>query len=409
MSSTLAEAIRRLDKAETAGDPAAFDKAARAVLDAERAVEPAPEPGAAGASLLATIHAHGDDPAGAIGDWVRGEGARHMAWLAPPALAPLADWRGMPAPAPVIWRDDPAAPELSSPDAVLSVGECAVLSAPGGLGKSYVTISLAKAAGTAHAHGKTYGATCGFRVKAGPVVIVNYEDSPVRIAERLERMGANDDVWNAVHVAQDPAPLFEADPDERGRMRRGPGWDPLWRVVRRLQPSLVVVDPASAALIDVSVSEGGPVRSFVRALAGEAQAGGFGVLIVAHDTKAGRNAAKDGGDPGADAIAGSAQWYDGARGVLYMRRDHARSGHRLIECVKANYGRAGWGARLAEDQGPGGALRSLKLADRLDPDAMVAAKGTSAKAPGDAGFDGNTGVDKDNQSAPGVDAGMAHV
>ena len=32
MSSTLAEAIRRLDKAETAGDPAAFDKAARAVL-----------------------------------------------------------------------------------------------------------------------------------------------------------------------------------------------------------------------------------------------------------------------------------------------------------------------------------------------------------------------------------------
>ena len=388
MNSALAQAIRRLDEAETAADRAAFDKAACAVLDAERAVEPAPEPGAVGASLLASIRAHTDDPAGAIEEWVRGEGARHMAWLAPPALASLADWCGMPAPAPVLWRDDPAAPELSSPDAVLSVGECAVLSAPGGLGKSYLTISLAEAAAAAHSQGESYGAACGIRVKAGPVVLLNYEDSPVRIAERLQRMGASDHVWNTVHVAPDPAPLFEADPDERGRVRHSPGWDPMWHV---------------------SVSEGGPVRSFVRALAGEAQAGGFGVLIVAHDTKAGRNAAKYGGDPGANAIAGSAQWHDAARGVLYMRRACARSGHRLIECTKANYGRIGWGARLAEDQGAGGALRSLKLANRLDPDAMAAARGASAKAPREAGFDGNTGVDKDKQSAPGVDAGIAYV
>ena len=110
----------------------------------------------------------------------------------------------------------------------------------------------------------------------------------------------------------------------------------------------------SAALTDVSTTETGPVHAFLRALTREAapdEAAGWhgcGVLLVAHDTKAARNALARGEDPGAGMVAGSAAWYDGARGVLSLMRDPLGSDDRLPECVKANYGRTGWGARLAE-------------------------------------------------------------
>ena len=77
--------------------------------------------------------------------------------------------------------------------------------------------------------------------------------------------------------------------------------------------SMVVIDPASAALDSVSMNESGPVRAFMGALAREAKAAGCGVLVVAHDTKAARNAARDGGDRGAGAVAGSATWFDAPR------------------------------------------------------------------------------------------------
>ena len=52
-----------------------------------------------------------------------------------------------------------------------------------------------------------------------------------------------------------------------------------------------------------------------------------------------------GEDPGAGAVAGSATWYDAARGVLYMARDGDR---RSLRCIKANYGRSGWSVDLHE-------------------------------------------------------------
>ena len=62
------------------------------------------------------------------------------------------------------------------------------------------------------------------------------------------------------------------------------------------------------------------MRAFLRALTAETSAAGAGVLLVAHDTKAARNAAARGEDPGAGVVAGSAAWYDGARGVLVLAR-----------------------------------------------------------------------------------------
>ena len=138
-----------------------------------------------------------------------------------------------------------------------------------------------------------------------------------------------------------------------------------------------MIDPVSAALADVSTNDTGPVRAFLRALTAEAEAAGVGVLLVAHDTKAARNAAAHGEDPGAGVVAGSAAWYDGARGVLSV----VGSDDRLLECVKANYGRTGWGARLRERTGAAGAFRGLELVTSLNRAELEAAKWPPKRAP----------------------------
>ena len=120
---------------------------------------------------------------------------------------------------------------------------------------------------------------------------------------------------DGLHLVPDPEPLMTADPDRPGAAAEAPGWRTLWRGVRTLAPSLVIVDPASAALADANQNDGATVRRFIRALAREAERGGWGVLLVAHSTKA----ARYGGDPGPGAIAGSGQWWDACRGVLHMR------------------------------------------------------------------------------------------
>ena len=67
-------------------------------------------------------------------------------------------------------------------------------------------------------------------------------------------------------------------------------------------------------------------------------------------------------------IAGSAAWYDGARGVAYMRRDPLDPKLRAVTIEKANYGRTGWGVLLAEHWVEG-AYRGWdpKPAKRLEP------------------------------------------
>ena len=156
----------------------------------------------------------------------------------------------------MLWRDDPAAEATTAADAVLSVGEVAILAAPGGTGKSFLTLALARAASDADAGGQAaYGATCGLRVRAGPVVLVSYEDAPVRIAHRLDRMGG---IPADVHVWPDPGSLFVAGGDGARCGEAAPAWAALWKLIRNVSPALVVVDPASAALAEVSVSESGP-------------------------------------------------------------------------------------------------------------------------------------------------------
>ena len=307
--------------------------------------------------------------------------ARHLRELhagaaAAPVLVSAAEYAAAPQPAPVLWRDNPAAHDDSTDvDAVLSVGEVAILASAGGLGKSTLVLELASAAVAAAELGAASRSACGLAVAAGPVVVVSFEDAPARIAHRLRWMNA-DDVPAAVHVAPDPVPLWVAAAD-RGESHPGAQWDALWRAVRELGARLVVIDPVSAALADVSTTETGPVRAFLRALTAEATAAAASVLLVAHDTKAARDATRRGEDPGAGVVAGSAAWYDGARGVLSLVRDPAKaSNDRLLECIKANYGRIGWGARLIERTDARGAFRGLELAAHLDRADLTAAKRT---------------------------------
>ena len=278
-----------------------------------------------------------------------------------------ADFADAPQPAPVLWRDDPARPDATDYDAVLSVGEVAILASAGGLGKSTLVLEIASAAVVAADFNRPSMAACGLAVTAGPVVLVSYEDAPARIAHRLTWCNAGD-VPGGVHLAPDPAALWVAAGDRGGESHPGPDWDRLWRAVRDLGARLVVIDPVSAALADVDTAQTGPVRSFLRALTAEATAAGAGVLLVAHDTKAARDATRRGDDAGAGVVAGSAAWYDGARGVLSLVDDpEPESRDRLLQCVKANYGRTGWGARLTERTGPGGAFRGLELAAAYGP------------------------------------------
>ena len=293
-------------------------------------------------------------------------------------LRPATAFSNLSQPTPVLWRDDPTALQVSTDvDAVLSVGEVAILASAGGLGKSTFTLEVASAAVVAADMGQNYGAACGLRVISGPVVLVSYEDAPARIAHRLTWMPA--DNVDGIHLWPDPTPLWVADPNNGGESCNGAGWSMLWRAVRAIGARLVVVDPVSAAMADVSTSETGPVRAFLRALTREAapdEAAGWrgcGVLLVAHDTKAARTARRLGEDPGAGVVAGSAAWYDGARGVLSLM-NAPESNDRLLECVKANYGRTGWGARLVERTEPGDAFRGLELGARIDRDDLVATK-----------------------------------
>ena len=246
-------------------------------------------------------------------------------------VRPVTDWKDTPEPAPVLWRD-------GANDPVLSAGETAVLAAPGGSGKSYLALALAAAAA-----GWNDGEACGLAVREGPAVLIGYEDAPARVYTRL-RWITGGDVPEGIHLVEDPPPLMIGNPRSPGTPVPHEAWPKLWEALDGLRPSLVVIDPVSVALA-ANQNDTAQVRAFLSAVTAEAARIGAGVLLIAHDTKAARNEARAGGNPGAGAIAGSGQWHDGARGVLYLYTD---DGRKTLACIKSNYGQAGWGAALKE-------------------------------------------------------------
>ena len=272
-----------------------------------------------------------------------------------PVARPITHWRNSPAPTAVLWRDigaaAPAGTADEAKDAICSSGEPCIVAAPGGSGKSYLTLALAATAVGAASSNGTFGTACGLRVRPGPVVLLSYEDRPRRTWHRFRHVaGADncnipDDAQANVHVIDPAAPLYEADPETRLGIRPAMGWAALWTAVETIKPSLIIVDPLSAALEGVSVNEGSAVRRFMAAVADASDRFNVGIVFVAHDTKAARAETRRGGDPGAGAVAGSGVWFDAARAVIYLFTNGATS-ERLLQALKVNNGRAGWGRAL---------------------------------------------------------------
>ena len=269
-------------------------------------------------------------------------------------LSPLSKWRDSKIPEPILWRDNKTEGKGDTDvDAVLRVGGVAVLSSAGGIGKSILTLEVATAAVTAAPNRNAKA--CGLRVTAGPVVFISYEDDPEILAHRQAWM--NQTGMDSLYLWEGPRPMWVASKCKE--------WEGLWEDVRKCGARMVVIDPVSAAMPTARSTDTGSPREFIRALSYEAKCSanwpGCGVLLVAHNTKTGRNALMEGRDPGADAVAGSAVWYDAPRGVLLLHEDPKDATIRVLECIKANHGRSWWGARLKERVGKDGAFRGLQL------------------------------------------------
>jgi len=283
--------------------------------------------------LRASLEKTDNDPNKLLKDLLKLERARRRA-NAVDALKYL----DTPEPEPVLWAEG-----WAKGGSVLRTGEVTVLSGAGGAGKSYLTLQLALAACR-----EGSGNACGFQARTdrAGAVLIGYEDAPETVAARL-RLVAGGKWAEGLRLFPDPDPLMQANPDRSGEAFKSVTWSELWGSVRESDPSLVVVDPASAALSGANLNDGGTVRRFVRALSSEAKRGGFGVLLVAHSTKEARYGKED---PGPGAVAGSGQWWDSTRAVLYMQG--AGPDKASVEVLKCNYGPTGWAVMLKKHMEP---------------------------------------------------------
>ena len=264
--------------------------------------------------------------------------------------------------------------------AVLSVGQVCILSGEGGVAKSALACDLALGiAAAGHralplgADGKTDELSDGlaalpgqlFHGLGGKVLILTYEDPPAHISWRLRQRVCERDIdgdpdfvrsvlSDVVVLNASRMPLF--GPTEEGRIlynsRPGPlpGMDYLREALTRVEPTLVIIDPALCAYVGDSNGPA-PVREFLGALCEVAQEANAGVLALAHSTKAARGRGRpkassnrepseeqgpDIYDPG--MVAGSAAWTDGVRGAMTLTWHPSMEGHRVLGVSKSNWG-----------------------------------------------------------------------
>ena len=308
------------------------------------------------------------------------------------------------APAPVAVRmvaGDPPAPVLSIPrrhdgrrdGALLSVGTVALLAGAGGAAKTTLALQIALTAAATPDGADREACGGALIVAGGPVVVATYEDALPVLRDRTLRMverGAHlDDGLDRLHLLDlagwplygPPAGFgYSAPPEAAG------GWAPLWAAVEATGARLVIVDPALAAFTG-EANAGGPVRSFISALAGEAAKRRAAVLLIAHSSKAARREG-DPYDPG--QIGGSSHWTDGARGALSLSRTADAPDRHRLAIVKANYGPSMVSANLTTCRTTGGALIGLDGAGATwqhgAPSAATASNGKAADgkyAPGE--------------------------
>ena len=266
----------------------------------------------------------------------------------------------------VLEIDDPLPPPVlrlaGCPGEALARKTVGVLAGEGGLGKSALTRGLAlgvakakpEATGEVAASPVLWGGLFEAPAGGGPVVFVQWEDTKGRSKFYLERAAvqifeqAQHPALADVHVLRLKHPIFGVPPGSRARGPAClPAWEDMERAVKRIEPVLTIIDPVLTAYAAESNS-GGEVRQFIGALVDFAERRDTAILLVAHTTKAARNADFDWWEPG--QVLGSGQWSDGARCVLSLRREKRTEDNLdpgLWLCAaKVNYGPQKLGAKL---------------------------------------------------------------
>ena len=251
-------------------------------------------------------------------------------------------------------RGDAPTPLLSlsgKPGYVLGEGSLTILSGSGGIGKTALVKQLALGFAMApDDRAPMYGDLFDAPTGGGPVVYMSFEDPSALLRDGLGEVARALDYPGALAAVDriflkrkgrcralfgptdrgESSGLYNAEPGPL------PGWRIAERAVRRARPRLLILDPVLSAYTGDS-NTAAPVRHFLEALTGFAEAHALGVLLVAHSTKAVRRGKQDVMDPG--QVGGSGHWYDTVRGVLVLNRgdgnDHRA---RLLACPKANRG-----------------------------------------------------------------------
>ena len=240
---------------------------------------------------------------------------------------------------------------------LLTAGMVAILSGAGGTGKSKLALQIALQFAAANEDIHT-GTTPDelWQTAAGPALVCTYEDALAITAARLRHQAerlAHSGALDRVHVLDLAGrPLFgpREGTSYKSRPSRLDGFDVLAEEADRIQPRLVVIDPALCAYVG-EANDAAPVREFVAALAHLADQHNAAILLVAHNTKASRGSENNPFDSG--QVSGSAAWHDAARACLVLTRDGDRW---TLGISKANYGPAFIQAQLAQE---GLAFRSV--------------------------------------------------
>ena len=230
--------------------------------------------------------------------------------------------------------------------AILSLGEVAILSAEGGIGKSTLSAQIASDIATCGLDNALYDEgvpICDGVFHAhtgGPVLMLSYEDSASAVKRRL--LNAMPDGWdtdllgNIYGIAIEGKPLFGILPETFNEVGPLDTWEALEKEIIILQPRLIILDPALSAFTGNS-NQAEHVRAFVEGLCVLAKAANCAVLMVAHSNKESRKE-NDPFSPG--QVGGSTHWTDRARGVITLTRQKAGI---QLAVVKANYGPSRYG------------------------------------------------------------------
>ena len=130
----------------------------------------------------------------------------------------------------------------------------------GGTGKSYLTLHLAVRGCGPEAPARA----CGLTMRPGGVLLVSYEDALGRLGARLAALQARPDVPAAdlsqLQIVPNPLPLWAPRKNGTGA-ELTPAFGALSARALADRPSLIVIDPLSAAAGGVNVNEGGAQRS----------------------------------------------------------------------------------------------------------------------------------------------------